>query len=684
MITMTSKGKRKTFVAAPGAVPIHNRRCRWPVGKRGRRSGYHYAVAAFLVMALGVTWALGVVGCTPTVGSNRLQETSGIFFSNGGLSALETSRILRNVHYYKLMGRPDLALKELEQAYQRNPDNIKLVNTLAQVYEEMGQFDSARKLYQEALTKQSHPALANNLCFTYYLEGRFQEAETCFRQTLARDPGNEAARNNLGLLYCRLDRQDEARRLWQEAEGTAAAEYKTRQVLAALGKADQPVYARGDNAAPASVAAMASSPPEASQKVAMRLPPSPPPEKPSPNLTESVNEIQEEPAPLKAAPAASPAVPEESDHIAPGPKTNPGTVELADLPRPPPAAPGPLQSPAASGAPSKPPLESAPQPALEKPVPVTHQTLDQGQPKAGAEQAKPSPGPYAKPRSSPAYPTGSELVNTAIEVRNGTRAPHLAREVRSFLTQEAFTVTKIGNHVNFGAPKTLIYYQPEARRVAQALQREIFPMAGLKQSGQLRNKVSIKVVLGNDLLKNQDLMARLHGAEAQPEVTNTAPPEADQHLTALATVAPPAQATNAQAQPRAKAAPPQTPAPGNQTPGPLASKPLTAPELMYSAIEVLNGTRTTRLAHRTRTLLKLEGFTVARIGNYRDFGAEKTIIYYRPEAQKVARVLSQTLFPGAGMEPSTKLRNNIAIQILLGADLLERPQLLARLALEKP
>ena len=136
--------------------------------------------------------------------------------------------VRRNAHYYKLMGHPELALKEMEQAHQQNPDNLQIVNLLAQNYEELGKFEAARQLYQEALTRHgSHPALANNLCFSYYREGRWQEAETCFRQTLARDPRNSAARNNLGLLYCRLGRQDEARRLWQEAEGAAAADGKT-------------------------------------------------------------------------------------------------------------------------------------------------------------------------------------------------------------------------------------------------------------------------------------------------------------------------------------------------------------------------------------------------------------------------------------------------------------------------
>jgi hypothetical protein len=115
-------------------------------------------------------------------------------------------------------------------------------------------------------------------------------------------------------------------------------------------------------------------------------------------------------------------------------------------------------------------------------------------------------------------------------------------------------------------------------------------------------------------------------------------------------------------------------------PAPGAAAPLTAAELEDTAIEIRNGTRTSHLAFKTRALLGLEGFTVARIGNHVDFGAQKTVIYYRPEAARVARALSLSLFPGAGLEPSQTLHKNIAVKILLGADLLERPQLMARLA----
>ena len=104
---------------------------------------------------------------------------------------------------------------------------------------------------------------------------------------------------------------------------------------------------------------------------------------------------------------------------------------------------------------------------------------------------------------------------------------------------------------------------------------------------------------------------------------------------------------------------------------------------MNTAIEVRNGTWTKNLAHETRSLLRQEGFTVAKIGNHMDFGAAKTIIYYRPGAEKVARAVGRTVFPGAELAPSLKLKKGTDIKILLGADLLERPQLMARLVGEE-
>jgi hypothetical protein len=588
-----------------------------------RRYFCRYALVGLALFALGVTWLFAVVGCSPVSGSGRMDSTSGDFIPTVRQSPGEVTRLLRNAHYYKLMGRPELALKELEQAHLQNPDNLQIVNTLAQNYEEQGHFETARKLYQEALTRNGpHPALANNLSFTYYLEGRYQEAETCYRQTLARDPNNEAARNNLGLLYCRLGRQDEARRLWQEVEGPAAAENKTRQALTALGMSDRPVYARISEPAPpltegsttTPVAAVSRPPastlgnhsqaePPALQKVAMRLPPIPAPEKPIPNDVKPLAEAPAQPLPQKASPAPSP-----------------------------------------------------------------------------------TPAPLANPRQAPL--TCAELVGTAIEVRNGTPTPHLAREMRSLLEQEGFSVASIGNHLDFGAEKTIIYYRPEAQRVAQTLQAGILSMAGMEETSNLNQPVAIKILLGHNLLENQGLMTRLGKEEVQPPTAAKAPPLADKPLAANPKAERPVsvneqpQTVTKEAAPPAIPLPSQSPAPMAQAPSPRPLAPLTAANQEDTAIEVLNGTRTRYLARKTRTLLNLEGFMVPKIGNYINFRAEKTTIFYRPEGERVARALSQTLFPGAELEPSLKLRKDIAVQILLGSDLLERPQLMARLVAE--
>ena len=140
----------------------------------GRSSAYGYVTAGLAVLALLGAWSLGVAGCTARgSGYTRMEETPGSFGTNLRQSSGEISRLERNAHYYKLMGQPELGLKEMEQALQQNPDNLQIVNLLAQNYEELGKFEAARQLYQEALTRHgSHPVMANNLCFSYYQEGR--------------------------------------------------------------------------------------------------------------------------------------------------------------------------------------------------------------------------------------------------------------------------------------------------------------------------------------------------------------------------------------------------------------------------------------------------------------------------------------------------------------------------------
>jgi len=631
--------------AATGTRPHGPRRGRRPITgpgwfrSAGRRSSGIYGLAGLAVLALWGAWSLGVVGCTASgPGYSRTEGSSGSLFANMRQSPEEISRLERNAHYYTLMGQPELGLKEMELAHQQNPDNLQITDLLAQNYETLGKFEAARQLYQEALTRQGpHAVLANNLCFSYYREGHWQKAEECFRQTLDRDPGNVSALNNLGLLYCRLGRQDEARRLWQETGGVAAADAKMSQALAVLGMPESPVYARRpESTPPAAKVTQAPAPKTAVSRLAA-------------------------PAPVRPDTPAQPVISKET------------AVPLASAP----PAPTPAVVATKTPTPTSAPGAASPRPEARKQAASPQKALVAEAPKPVAPQAAP------QPRLAPL--TAAERLNTAIEVRNGSQTKNLAHKTRSLLHREGFTVAEIGNQRHEGAAKTTIYYRPGAERVALTVGRTVFPQAELAPSTKLKKGMDILVLLRSDLLKNPQVMARLHD-EAPAVTVSQAPPATDKLLAAkteaeqsAASPQEPLEENRAITRPEQQLLAPQSKevaAPPLPAPAPTY---LTVAERVDTAIEVRNGNGTKNLAHQTRSLLCQEGFSVAQIGNHVDFGAAKTIIYYRPEAERVALTVGRTVFPQAELSPSLELKQGMDIKILLGADLLKRPQLMARL-----
>jgi len=272
--------------------------------------------------------------------------------------------------------------------------------------------------------------------------------------------------------------------------------------------------------------------------------------------------------------------------------------------------------------------------------------------------------------------TAAERLKTGIEILNGNGTQDLARLTRTMLFQEVFNVARIGNYIDFGAESTVIYYRPGMERVAGVLHSEIFPEAQLMESSKLRKGVAIKILLGRDLLEQPRIMARLRGEEAgaSPQKPQPRPTASQRPATSLILAA--AAASGTARSPLQ--GPPPTPAKTLVQPGvPLATP--TAEELIASVIEIRNGTWARMLAHQTRDRLSQQGFHVGMIGNHIDFGAETTVIYYRPGTEKVARALNSQIFPGAQLVESSRLRKGIAIKILLGRDLLAQPQTMVRL-----
>jgi Flp pilus assembly protein TadD len=503
--------------------------------------------------------------------------------------ANNTALLVQNAAYLKRAGRLELAVEDLD--------------ALTQTYEELGDYDRAEELYEEALSRSAHnPAIENNRCYSLYLQGRLDQAETCFRKALARQPDNKAARNNLGLVLCRQGREAEALAMWREALNDSEARQHLSQALAALGKEVPPSLA-APALAPAGPQVAAVDHPAASPATAISQPSTP------------VSQVK--PAPSISLAASPPATPAPHATQAP-PAEMAATPAISPAPASSPNRQVPAKAASASSTAKKAPVRAAAVAAAtvpaEKPV---------------------SPLQVAASVKKPKTPvlTVLDLEGTRIEVKNGNGIQNQAREVRSRLSLEGFTVVGIGNHIDFGLEDTVIAYRPEAAKVARALAQKFFPAAKLEKDGKISLGADICVSLGRDLTGEQNFAA----------------------------------------------APPAIDGGHKQTLSPVAPLPdyLTARELNLR-IEIRNGNGVAGQARETGGRLTLEGFRVANIANNKDFGLEKTVIAYRPEATRVARVIYKKYFPEANLQEEGTLPPWTDVRVSLGRDLISGHRHLAQ------
>jgi Flp pilus assembly protein TadD len=634
---------------------------------------------------------LVAVGCNirQFFGSDPSRQAEDKFWAGVRPASDDTDRLLRNFRYLKQVGRTQLALRELEQAHRQDPANFKIIDVLAQCYEEMGAWDQAEKLYLEALAHdQDNSALANNLCFSYYQAGKLDKAEACFRDLLKRQPANATVRNNLGLLLAKTGRQDEAYRLWKETASDTVARERLNQALAALGVAPRIDVARRPEpkaAAPALSSPGAASAPASARNVQPVSTPVMPSSltsqtlgKQAAILSSTMTASAHEPVatPEKAAPDTKTPAP--AKPAGPAPAAAPGTVLAASGAQP--QAPAPVKTAAAPAAPAPEPVKPAPAAASgEAPA---------KQVKAAAPAAA-MPAPKAVSAAVAAsepkrrgFLTAQELINTRLEILNGNGVKGIAALNRTWLTMEGFTVAAIGNHLDFGMQNTLIHYQPGAERVAKALQEDFFPQADLRPNGKPDKDADVKIVLGHDQKARKSQIAEriaLLDLRAQLAVILAASEknEVGQKLTAAAK-------PQAEASRQVSKAPPTTPA------APAASAPVAKPltealkltpaELSQTRIELRNGNGVQDQARRLRADLDLQGFNVVRIKNHIDFGMDQTTILYRPGADKVAQVLGGKYFKTAKLAESAKLPENVDVKVILGKDLPGGLDLMAKLA----
>jgi len=586
----------------------------------------------------------------------------------------DVGRLLKNAHYFQLMGKPELAIRELEEAFHRDPHNLKVLDALAQCYDELGEFKRAQELYRAGLKAEpDNQALTNNLCYSLYLSGKYREAEKCFREALAQQPGNEMVRNNLGLLLTRVGRQEEAMSLWQEKDGADGAKRKMTQVLAAIRHEKGQPQPEPEKVQVAQAQIQAKSP----EALAATAPLAPKPAAQPPLKAATAPASGITPEPRKGLEPAAAVRPEE---------VKPQTAVVAKTQTPPSAS---KAAEAVAAQPKTPaPLPAVPSPQAEaaaKPAAPAKSAVSPESP--GVQAAKASTPQEVKKASIIAAHIGPAAsrpalaaADTRLEVLNGNGVRRLAGQTGRWLNGEGFNVLQVKNYDAFDLKETVIYCRPEAEEAAYRLSNMLVQPALVKVDAGLASEgVDIRMVLGRSHTSATSLWAGGRPAAPPAPVAKAAEPEKTSALLNKVAASLPAKTTPPVSQ---AAVLPPTPAPIPATPVRLMARPirLTAEDLINTRIELRNGSGFKDVARQSRTLLSKDGFNVVAIANHIDFGKERTVINYRPGAEKVAQALCDRFFPGAELRLQANLSEEVDVKVILGHDLKPRLEQLASLA----
>ena len=110
-------------------------------------------------------------------------------------------RIGTKYEYYFYMGiastDPDERMRNFEQAYELEPDNLDIIINLANANDEQGNYDLAIEGYNKALKLDNKNALVyNNRGFSYFHKGEYENALNDYNKALSLSPKLAIAKYN--------------------------------------------------------------------------------------------------------------------------------------------------------------------------------------------------------------------------------------------------------------------------------------------------------------------------------------------------------------------------------------------------------------------------------------------------------------------------------------------------------
>jgi Flp pilus assembly protein TadD len=129
------------------------------------------------------------------------------------------------------------AISELSVAAATGTNLVEANNLLGLAYDHRGQHQRAQEFYQRALTLAPRDAhVISNLGFSLYMDDRYKDALAKLKLAVRLDPSSPEIYNNLGFVYGRLKKYDDAFRSFTQAGGDLYARVRTASILEAAGR----------------------------------------------------------------------------------------------------------------------------------------------------------------------------------------------------------------------------------------------------------------------------------------------------------------------------------------------------------------------------------------------------------------------------------------------------------------
>ena len=138
----------------------------------------------------------------------------------------QLSELLNKGDQLRVGGQIEDARVAYTQALQLEPDNASIHHRLAIVADKQRRFATADEHYQAALKIRPRDVnLLSDMGYSYSLRGDYQQAEATLKKALEIDRSHQGAMANLGDVYAKQDRRDEAFAMFRA--GTSDAEAKS-------------------------------------------------------------------------------------------------------------------------------------------------------------------------------------------------------------------------------------------------------------------------------------------------------------------------------------------------------------------------------------------------------------------------------------------------------------------------